>query len=361
MSQICDVINDLSKLGSIATFKSYTHVDSNPQYKVSKEPYIFANRFPVNPSATVFCYSHSTVGIKRFANAIWYRSKAMVKDVVAHEHSHTPADSRKPHWAPPEILEMIMVYLTYDTQTLKACATTCIAWYTVAAPHLHRTLTLRQWDTDPSHTYLNPLEYWHKLELLPFVKQVQFERGVFGTPWVSPVIFDPESIHHFGALGNIQSLSIADLEFFKFPMGVGEYFGYFSPRLRSVALSAPRGTRRQLLDFFRLFPKLDDIRLLHYHTWVGADDGLNTPIVPIKGELRGHLTLKNFGDEELLRDIIVTFGGIRFTSMDLHDVLGMQLLLEACADTLETVHIHPGGAFQQCKRVLNPSEHFTDT
>jgi len=253
-----------------------------------------------------------------------------------------------------------MAYLTYDTQTLKACATTCFAWYNVAAPHLHRTLTFRQWDTDSSHTYLHPLEYLHKLELLPFVKQLQFERGIFGSPWVSPAIFDSESTQHFGALENLQDLAIADLEFFKFPMGVGEYFGHFSPRLRSVALSAPRGTRRQLLDFLRLFSKLDDIKISHYHAWVGAHDALGAPIVPIKGELRGQLTLKNFGDEGLLKDIIVVFGGMRFTSMHLDDVLGMQLLLEACADTLETVHIHPGGAFQRCKRVLYPSEDFTN-
>jgi hypothetical protein len=284
----------------------------------------------------------------------------MVKDVVTHEHPDTPTGSRKPHWAPPEILEMIMAHLTYDPQTLKACVTTCSAWYNIAAPHLHRTLTLRQWDADSSHTYLKPLEYLHKLELLPFVQKVQFERGIFGTPWVNPAIFDSESIQYFGALENLQGLAIADLEFFKFPMGVGEYFGHFSPGLRSVALSSPRGTRRQLLDFFRLFPKLEDIKILHYHTWVGAIDAVATPIVPIKGELRGRLTLKNFGDEELLKEIIVAFGGMRFTSMDLDDALGMQLLLDACADTLETVHIHPGGAFQQCKRVLEPSKLFTN-
>ena len=269
----------------------------------------------------------------------------MAKDAVTHEHSDTPADSRKPHWAPPEILEMIVVHLAYDPQTLKACVATCSAWYNAAAPHLHQTLTLRQWDTESSHTYLNPLEYLHKLELLPFVKQVQFERGIFGTPWASPAIFDSESLRHFSALENLQGLAIADLEFFKFPMGVGEYFGQFSPRLRSVTLSGPRGTRRQLLDFFRLFPKLDDINISHYHTWVGTHHALDTPIVPIKGELRGQLTLGNFGDEGLLKDIIIAFGGIRFTSMDLYDVLGMQLLLDACVDTLETVHIHQSGFY----------------
>lgn len=253
-----------------------------------------------------------------------------------------------------------MAYLTYDIQALKACAVTCFTWYNVATPHLHHTLTLRQWATDASRTYLNPLEYLHKLELLPFIKQVQFERGIFGSPWVVPRIFDPESIQYFGALENLQNLAIADLDFSRFPVGVGEYFGHSSSRLRSVALNAPRGTRRQLLDFFRLFPELDDIKISHYYPWTGAYDALDTPLIPIRGELRGQLTLIDFSDEELLKDIIVAFGGIRFTSMDLDDVLGMQLLLEACADSLEAVHIHPGDGVQLCKRVLDPSEYFTN-
>lgn len=302
----------------------------------------------LHPPATAFRHSLTSIGVKRLANAVWYRSKAKLKDVVAHEHSDTPAVSRQPHWTLPEILEMIISYLAYDSRTLKACASTCFAWYNVAIPHLHHTLTFRQWATDTSRRYLNPLEPLHELDLLPFVKQLQFERGIFGTPWVAPAIFDSESIQYFGALENLQDLTIANLDFFKFPMGVGEYFGHFSPTLRSVALSAPRGTRRQLLDFFRLFPKLDDVKISHYHIWAEA----RAPLIPVKGELRGRLALNDFGDEELLKEMIVAFGGMRFTSMDLHDVLGIQLLLEACADTLETVHIHPGSAFQHCKRVL---------
>ena len=302
----------------------------------------------------MFRYLPTIVGVKLFANAVWYRSKAKLKDALAHQGSHTPTGSRRPYWTPLEILEMIISHLTYDVRTLKACAATCFVWYNVATPHLHHTLTLRQWATDTSRTYLNPLESLHELELLPFVKQMQFERGIFGTPWVSPAIFDSESVRYFGALENLQDLVIAGLDFSKFPVGAGKYFGHFSPTLRSVALSGPRGTRRELLDFFRLFPKLDDVKILHYHAWTGAHEVFDAPLIPIRGGLRGRLTLKNFGDEGLLKDMIVAFGRMRFTSMDLHDVLGMQLLLEVCADTLETVHIHPGGALQHCKRVSDP-------
>ena len=57
-----------------------------------------------------------------------------------------------------------------------------------------------------------------------------------------------------------------------------------------------------------------------------------------------------------MRDIIVAFGGMRFTSMDLENVQGAQLLLEACADTLQTLRMLPDERFQRCKRIADPWE-----
>ena len=260
---------------------------------------------------------------------------------------------------------MIIAHLKYDTPTLKACAATCFSWYNIATPYLHHTLILREWSTDPSHKYLHryltPLASLHKLGLLPFVKQLQFKRAVFTVPWVVPAIFDSRSMRYFNALVNLQDLTIADLDFSEFPTGAGRYFGHFSPTLRSVALSRPEGTRRQLLEFFRLFPKLDDIKISHYHARPESREPLDTQLIPIGGGLRGRLALRRFGDRGLLEDMIIAFGGMRFTSMDLRNVRGMQLLLEACADTLETLHIYPDDIFQRCERVLDPQEGFFDT
>ena len=243
---------------------------------------------------------------------------------------------------------MIIAHFAYDAWTLKTCAATCLAWYNIATPHLHHTLKFRQWARDTSHARLHPLESLHKLDLLDFVKRVEFET-IFWTPWLNPAIFDCESLQHFRALKNLQDLTIADLDFSEFPAGTGKYFGHFSPTLRSVGLSAPRGNRRQLLAFFGLFPKLDDLKISNYKTWTGGHEALDTPLVPMEGRLQGRLALNQFGDEELLRDMIFAYGGIRFTSMDLHDVQGTQLVLEACANTLETVCIQTGGVPQYCK------------
>ena len=43
----------------------------------------------------------------------------------------------------------------------------------------------------------------------------------------------------------------------------------------------------------------------------------------------------------LVKDMIDLFGGIRFRHMNLYDVLGMRLLLDACAETLETLTLYP--------------------
>jgi len=258
--------------------------------------------------------------------------------------------SRRPRRLPPEIVEMIIAHLKYDTPTLKACATTCSTWYHIATPHLHHTLTFWEYFTRPEWAFRNPLPSLHKLGLLPFVKRVEFKIAHYGGCWDTPAFFDSRSMRHFGALVNIQSLAIADLHFSESSAWTGKHFGHLSLTLRSLALSYPDATRRQLLDFFRLFPRLDDLKILGYSRGGRAHEALDTQLVPIKGGLRGQLSLRSFGDAWLLKDMIVAFGGMRFTSMKLQDVEDIPLLLEACADTLETVYMRPSSSLA-CKRV----------
>jgi len=149
---------------------------------------------------------------------------------------------------------------------------------------------------------------------------------------------------------NLQELAIGDINFYQFRGGPGKYFGHFSPTLRSITLSWPRGTRRQLLDFLTLFPKLENIKVSHYHGRPPAHEEPSTRRNAIRGGLRGQLVLTNFGASVgLFEDIIVAFGGMRFSSVELEYVPGMQLLLEACANTLQTLRWYPDGAFQNYK------------
>ena len=48
-----------------------------------------------------------------------------------------------------------------------------------------------------------------------------------------------------------------------------------------------------------------------------------------------------YSSKELLRPMTDMFGGIRFRSMHLFRVGRMLLLLDVCAETLETIRFHP--------------------
>ena len=198
---------------------------------------------------------------------------------------------------------------------------------------------------------LNPLVALHELGLLPLVKKVQFPTGKYQRPWLAPEIFDSK-LPHFSTLANVQDLVITDLDLSKFASGTENYFGHFSPTLRSIVLPNPRATPRQLLDLLRLFPKLDDIKIMHYGSGPEARNTVGPQRTQIRGLLRGKLELNKFWDQKLLEEIITSFGGMRFVFMDLNDVEGAQLLLDACAETLRTLRFRPESLLHSCKRFL---------
>ena len=244
---------------------------------------------------------------------------------------------------------MIITHLIYDTSCLKACAAVCLAWYNVITPHLHHTLTLWQWHSETECRHLNPLVVLHERGLLSHVKKLKFRSGY--NPWVVPEYFDSWGLHYFSALVNLQDLMIAGMDFSKFASGTEKYFGQSSPTLRSIALIRPMGSLRQLVDFLALFPELDNIKIVHYRATPETHHTPDAPCTPIRRSLRGKLALSGFAVGELLERMISTFGGIRFMSLDLDDAVGAQLLLDACAETLQTLCLNPDGMLHLCKRL----------
>ena len=218
----------------------------------------------------------------------------------------------------------------------------------MATPYLHHTLILREYHPKVVRRGLNPLPVLDKLGLLPFVKKVQFKSDVFNKTWVKPQIFDSHSLRNFSALVGIQDLTIDDLDLSNFK-GAENYFGHLSPTLRSVASNRPSSPLRQLLGFLRLFPKLDDIRII---TCEASSKTGGKPDIPRWESLRGKLTLSNFLEKTVLEKMIAAFGRIRAASMNLTDVLETQLLLNACAETLQTLRLRLGGLLGFCKRFL---------
>ena len=62
---------------------------------------------------------------------------------------------------------------------------------------------------------------------------------------------------------------------------------------------------------------------------------------PFAPPLGGHLTIKWYRGRGILEKMINLFGGIRFRHMELYYVRSMRLLLDACAETLESVVLTP--------------------
>jgi hypothetical protein len=241
--------------------------------------------------------------------------------------------------------------LAYDTPSLKACAATSFAWYYVAAPHLHHTLTIWKWDSEIPRRDLHPFPALDELGLLPLIKKVQLRSGIIRSPLVVPNIFNSQSLHCFSALVNLQDLTIEDLDFSKFKTGIEKYFGHFSPTLQSVALINPSGCPWQLPDFLILFPKLDDIKVARYRASAETYNRPDIPCSPVQGSLRGKLILSGLAEKGLLEKIITGFGEMRFIFMDLDDVSGAQLLLDACAEALQSLHLRSNDMLQFCKRL----------
>ena len=123
---------------------------------------------------------------------------------------------------------------------------------------------------------------------------------------------------------------------------IQQCFGHFSPTLRFLALREPTGSSRQILYFIGLFPNLQDLKL---HYFLPADEQESTDdemLVPLSiPPLQGRLTLTCFTRENLVEGVIAHFGGLRFRYMDLFRVKCVPLLLDACAETLETLRLYP--------------------
>jgi hypothetical protein len=123
---------------------------------------------------------------------------------------------------------------------------------------------------------------------------------------------------------------------------IQQCFGHFAPTLRFLALMEPAGSPRQILYFIGLFPNLQDFKLLYILPATGQESAADAELVPCSvPPLRGRLTLACLGGERLMKDMITFFGGLRFHSMDLFRVKCIRLLLDACAETLETLRLYP--------------------
>jgi len=253
---------------------------------------------------------------------------------------------------PLDIVEMIISYFIYDTPSLLACSLTCSTWYTVVVPRLHQTLTIlmTRWPKK-KFVWPKPLRHMHKLGLLPLVKNLQVRGGYFPDRCkFAPKLLDCRTIHHFLALVNVQELELDRLDIHKFMPRVRRYFKNFLPTVQSLALREPQGSRPEIIYFVGLFQHLEDLKLCYQPCNPGPADDL--ALIPLFAPpLRGRLTMASVSSVDLLTDMVHLFGGIRFHYMDLFNVEGVWIWIDACAETLETLRLYPTGEQASLKRV----------
>jgi len=219
---------------------------------------------------------------------------------------------------------------------------TCYSWYIATVPHLHHTLTTRNSLTnndDGKSNWPRPLRNSYNLGLLPFVKRFNFRTSF--DPF-TPEKLDRSTLRHFSALKNLQELGIDELRVPNFMPNIQQYFGHFTPTLRSLALWEPVGSSRQILYFIGLFSNLQDLKISYHFPKREREGVAGAKLVPLSvPPLCGRLTLKCFTKEKLVKDMIAFFGGLRFRHVDLFKVKCVRLLLGACADTLEGLRLYP--------------------
>ena len=239
---------------------------------------------------------------------------------------------------PHEIVEMIIAHLAYDTRSLRSCSLTCSSWYIAVVPHLHYTLYTTGYSV-PTFQWPNPLHHMHRLGLLPLIRSFIYSdsRGI------SSKQFDNRTLlHQFSALTNVRRLVLDYLDIPSFMPSIQRYFKHFSPTVRGLRLKVPKGSRRQIIYFIGLFEHLQDLEIVGDEADTQYEPKVNPKLTPLfTPPLRGQLKLSHFRRVDILNDMIDLFGGIRFHMLDLFDVDGVPLLLEACAKTLTTLHLYP--------------------
>ena len=290
-------------------------------------------------TSPLLCSTNISVADKLLLNKLWYQTKTKIKSLKAVFRRSSPIAE-----LPVELVEEILSYLADDIRTLLACSRTCRSWYIVTVPHLHYSLTTCDDARDPAnknHWWPEPLKNMHELGLLPLVKRFRIRIWRHNS-WFTPERLDGCNLCYFSALTNLQELGIDYLALSNFMPDLQRYFGHLSPTLRFLALREPYGTSREIVYLIGLFPNLQGLKLNYYLLSDTTEGIADKTLVPLSSPpLRGRLTLSLFTREQILKDMITLFGGLRFHHMDLFGVRCLPLLLEECAETLDTLSLYP--------------------
>lgn len=234
---------------------------------------------------------------------------------------------------------MIIPYLARDLRSLKACSLTCRSLSIAAAPHLHHTLTLTENRPEFNRSRLEPLSRLHKLDIMSLVREIRVKQGGGTNSWFVPGAFSSLNLRYFYAFARVHTLKIQNMRVYRFLPAVKRYF---PPTIRSIALYDPCCTPRQLSYFLSRFPNLDNVDIERIVACVPDTTVPVTELAPPSAPtLRGRLSLSEFPLVDTWTRFTTLCGGLRFRHMDLVKSANcVPTLLEACAETLESIRFH---------------------
>ena len=296
------------------------------------------------------CRVTTAIAIELLAAKIWWRGLTKIEQLLFGCTSEVSTLRPSPITRlPQELVELVISYFIRDKDALLACSVTCYSWYIAAVPYLHHTLTTdTRYDWGGrEHLWPRPLRNSYNLGLLPFVKRLRIRSYL--QPF-TPKRLDRWSLRYFSALTNLQELGIDHLQVPSFIPNIQQYFGHLAPTLRFLALMEPSGSSQEILYLIGFFPNLQDLKICFPFPEEDQGSIIDADIAPLSvPPLCGWLTLWCFANEKLVNAMITVFGGLRFRYMDLFRVKCVQLLLGACADTLEVLRLYPtdGEFFQR--------------
>ena len=238
---------------------------------------------------------------------------------------------------------MVISHLIHDTHSLLTCSLTSRSLYLATVRHLHSTLVThtRRSNGKDKTQWPKPLLMASKLGFLPIVRELFISGGSLDDERFCAKRLPLLAQREFSTLTNVRQLSIDNLDIPSFMPRIQKYFGQFSPTLQSLTLKKPQGSCQQILLFIGLFPHLEDLGLHFDWANLRREPDNNLKLTPSSSPpLRGRLTASCcFRSDNFARAMIDLFGGVRFRHMDLVHMGGTQLLLGACADTLETLKL----------------------
>jgi hypothetical protein len=249
-----------------------------------------------------------------------------------------------------------MEMLRDDILALKASSLTCKAMFVSTRHLIHWTLCLtpsnnqrilaqqegsHHMDED-SYDPLYPLSYMGEHGLLRYTRQVEVR---------IPHMFTPctllPHLAHFRSLDRVHALTIDHHNTVQWETHSKTCFAHFYPTLTSLTLHKPLGDCQLILRFALQFPKLeslciDQLRYEWNRPGATAPARLGDQFPPSCGHLR--LSDSNNSTQWRIDIVVELHDRMKFRSVELESGLfgrSARLVLNACADTIENLTIHP--------------------